>query len=144
MFFLGVAGEDFGGFEVLDGDLAIEAEAADGLDVFVEKFDPDRLGLLPGIDVENAAAAGELAAGENFWNGFVAGLGEGGFEIGDGVALVDFEREGVAAEGVGCRDGEIELVGGDDEAEGGSVGELAEDVEALGEDLRDRRCLRCR
>ncbi len=135
MLLFGVAGEDLAVGEMFDGDLAIQVEAADGLDVFVEKFDADGLAVLPREDVEDAAAAGKLAATRYFWNGFVASGGEVGFEVGDVVAVTNGQGEGVAAEGLGGGDGGVELVGGENEGESLAGGEAAEDVEALGEKL---------
>ena len=127
--------EEFGGLDPLDGALAVGVDEAEGLDLAVEELGPDGVGALEGEDVEDAAAAGELAAGGDGGDALEAGgvefLHEG---VGVGL-LADAEGADGGGEGGGVGDGAGEGGGVAEEDAGffsGVGGELAELGEEAG------------
>ena len=72
----GFAEEQRDGVEMLDTDLRIQVEFAEGFDLVVEKLEAHGQRVVKGEDIENAAADGELAACRDLRHVLVSGLGE--------------------------------------------------------------------
>ena len=140
---LAVVGVELGGGRQLDHLGLAEAALGEGrepahrLDLVAEELDPHGAVLGRRVDVEDAAADGELAAFLDLLGAFVAGRDE---VLGDGaevdlVALGDFEA-GRAQRGVG--DGLGEGDGGGDDDRVGFARERVEGVDAEADEVRRR------
>lgn len=64
-----------------EGDLGIHVEFPDGLDFIVKEFQAHGIGGLEGENVQNAAAAGPLPAGNDLRNAFESGSREQLFQL---------------------------------------------------------------
>ncbi len=121
---------DFG--DAKDGALGFDVEAADGFDLVTEEFDPDGLGGFGGVDIEDAAADGELAG---HFDGFAAFVADGEEMCGDVVERdFPFDAEGESELAIGSRGGGAKEGGGDgsDGDAGAAIGETPESGGALG------------